>query len=246
MKRGLTPLQETFATGLAAGLSQAAAYREAYPKSRAWRDATVWRKASLLAAHGEVRARVAELLAKAAAANEVTVERVQARLRDIAFADARELTELRRGCCRYCWGEGFRYQRTAGEMERARREFDLLSPKQRIAVADLDGEFDTQGGVGYHAMRDPNPECPECFGNGIERPRFNDTRRLSPAAAALFAGVKTTKDGIEVKVHDQQAAVVQLGQQLGMFAKNVRLAGPDGGPVETVTRIELVAVKPQA
>lgn len=32
----LTPGQEAFATGIAAGLSQAEAYRQAYPKAKAW------------------------------------------------------------------------------------------------------------------------------------------------------------------------------------------------------------------
>lgn len=225
----LTSGREAFATRLAAGDTQAAAYRSAYPKSRAWKDASVWDQASKLAAKPEVRQRVAELLAKAAAANEVTIERVTARLRDIAFADARELTGLHRCCCRYCWGDGFRYQRTAGELERDREAWEKLPAKAKTAAG---GVFDEKGGPGYHAKREPHPDCPECFGDGVERPRFSDTRKVSPAAAALFAGVKVTKDGMEVKVHDQQAAVTKLGEHLGMFKKDVRLSGPDGGPVE--------------
>jgi hypothetical protein len=38
----LTPQQESFATGLALGLSQAEAYRRAYPKSVTWKDSTIW------------------------------------------------------------------------------------------------------------------------------------------------------------------------------------------------------------
>lgn len=87
----LTPRQEAFATGLAQGLTQAAAYREAYPKSRAWKDATVWKRANELAANREVLGRVNELKAKAAAANEVTVERVVAELARLAFFDVRRL-----------------------------------------------------------------------------------------------------------------------------------------------------------
>lgn len=87
----LTPRQEAFAAGLAQGLTQAAAYREAYPKSRAWKDASVWDQASKLAANPEVRQRVEDLKAKAAAANEVTVERVVAELARLAFFDVRRL-----------------------------------------------------------------------------------------------------------------------------------------------------------
>lgn len=62
----LTPKQEAFAQGLANGLSQAAAYREAYPKSRAWKDATVWKRASDTAAIGVVQGRVEAIRAELA------------------------------------------------------------------------------------------------------------------------------------------------------------------------------------
>lgn len=62
----LSPKQEAFANVLAAGASQAQAYRTAYPTSLKWKDTVVWSKASVLAAHGKVRARVAELQAAAA------------------------------------------------------------------------------------------------------------------------------------------------------------------------------------
>ncbi|MFM9859099.1 terminase small subunit [Pseudoxanthobacter sp. M-2] len=46
---------------------------------------------------------------------------------------------------------------------------------------------------------------------------IDDTTKLSPDAAALYAGVKTTKDGIEIKMHDQMAALEKLGRHLGVF-----------------------------
>jgi hypothetical protein len=70
----MTPGRESFATGLAQGLSQSEAYRRAFQKSQAWKDATVWRKASLLAAVGEVQARVAEIQAQVAERSLVTLE----------------------------------------------------------------------------------------------------------------------------------------------------------------------------
>ena len=87
----LTPQREAFAAALATGITQAAAYRQAFPRSLNWKDETVWRKASLMAANGEVRARVEELSKKAASANEVTVERVVRELARLAFFDVRKL-----------------------------------------------------------------------------------------------------------------------------------------------------------
>lgn len=87
----LTPQREAFAAALAQGMTQAAAYRHAYQKSLKWKDETVWRKASLTAANGDVQARVAELVQKAAGANEVTVERVVKEFARLAFVDVRKM-----------------------------------------------------------------------------------------------------------------------------------------------------------
>lgn len=86
----LTAKQEAFAAGLASGLTQAAAYRNAFPNSVKWKDETVWSKASTLAANGKVLERVNELQQKAADANEITVERIVAEIAKIAFGDARD------------------------------------------------------------------------------------------------------------------------------------------------------------
>jgi len=94
---GLTPKQEAFATGIASGLSQADAYRAAYPRSAKWKDEAVWQQSSRLAAHSEVYSRVKELGAKAAAANEVTVERIVRELALIAFGNKRSVM---------AWGPG--------------------------------------------------------------------------------------------------------------------------------------------
>ena len=87
----LTPKQEAFATGVASGLSQAEAYRQAFPQSRKWTDKTVHEKASRLAAEDKVQARIQELRGKAAEANEVTIERIVAEVVKIAFANQRDL-----------------------------------------------------------------------------------------------------------------------------------------------------------
>ena len=88
----LTPQREAFAAALAQGMTQAAAYRVAYPRSKNWTDKTVWSKASALAADGLVSARVADLVQKAASSNEVTVERVVKEFARLAFVDVRKMS----------------------------------------------------------------------------------------------------------------------------------------------------------
>ncbi|CDN87344.1 Terminase small subunit [Hydrogenophaga intermedia] len=60
-EHGLTPQQELFALALAKGVSQAEAYRQAYPRSQRWKADAVHQQASRTAADPKVSARVTEL-----------------------------------------------------------------------------------------------------------------------------------------------------------------------------------------
>ena len=64
--RKLTPREEKFAQGVADGLSQAEAYRQAYQSAAGWKDKTVWSRASELMADSKVSGRVEELRAELA------------------------------------------------------------------------------------------------------------------------------------------------------------------------------------
>lgn len=48
---------------------------------------------------------------------------------------------------------------------------------------------------------------------------------------------------VKFKLADKRAALVDIGKHLGMFKDKVELSGAGGGPVETVTRIELIPLK---
>lgn len=78
-----------FAAGVAEGLTQSDAYRRAYPNSKNWKNATVWKRSSELAGSGEVSGRIAELAALAAKASEVTIERIAQELARLALVDIR-------------------------------------------------------------------------------------------------------------------------------------------------------------
>jgi phage terminase small subunit len=123
----LTPKQEAFATNVAAGLSQAEAYRQAFPNSRGWKDESVWQRASKLAGDTKVQSRIQELRGKAAEANEVTIERIVAEVVKIAFANQRDLMT---------WGpQGVKL-----------RASDELTNEQAAAVHEVAETFSAQGG----------------------------------------------------------------------------------------------------
>jgi phage terminase small subunit len=70
----LTAKQEKFVQGIIEGMSQADAYRSAYPKQR-MSDKTVWEAASRLMANSKVVARIEELRAELAIPTIMTAQK---------------------------------------------------------------------------------------------------------------------------------------------------------------------------
>lgn len=48
---------------------------------------------------------------------------------------------------------------------------------------------------------------------------------------------------VKFKLADKRAALVDIGKHLGMFKDKLELTGKDAGPIETITRVELVPLK---
>ncbi|HCB0413121.1 TPA: terminase small subunit [Klebsiella pneumoniae] len=125
----------------------------------------------------------------------------------LATFDANQLSQYRRGSCRYCWGFGHQYQwRDAVEYEEKRLE--ALEHKRREPL-DI-------GGYGYDHTRAPNPECPRCNGDGIGQPFFADTRKLAPDAALAYSGVKLGKNGVEITAISRERMYEAVMKRLGL------------------------------
>lgn len=123
----------------------------------------------------------------------------------LAFADPNELVEHRRECCRYCYGVGHQYQLKPSEQDQRRIEWQKEA-REAMAAKEDPPEWDELGGVGFDPRREPVDACPECYGEGVPRIVMKDTRDLSPAAKALYAGAKWGKDGMEMLMHSQEKA----------------------------------------
>lgn len=169
----------------------------------------------------EIAATLASRQAARSIRTEITQDRVLEELWAIATADPNDLVQFRRGACPKCWSIGpdveeeLEPQGHGGSLKRARN----------AAVLVID--------------QDPNPGCEQCGGEGVGRAWVADTRKLTGAARRLYAGVKVTKDGLEVKMHDQAAALVNVGRHLGMFKDRVEHTGRDGGPIETHAAVDV-------
>jgi hypothetical protein len=224
----LNQRQQAFVSEYLIDLNATAAYKRAGYKSGS--EAAAQAHACRLVGNGKVQRAIQDAMAARTKRAEIKADDVLRALILLAFASANELIEVRRTCCRYCHSEGFKYQRTPGEMAAAHAAWQAMKD-QEAADAPV-APFDPEGGVGFDGRKDPHPKCPECFGEGVAAPFLKDTRKLSEGARRLFAGLKVTKYGIEVKMHDQDAALLALAKHLGMFAKKVEHPSTDREPLQ--------------
>lgn len=161
---------------------------------------------------------------------------------DIVKADPRELVEHIVMCCRHCHGIGFAFQWVDDDEHQAACEqalrdheakLDKRKPSEPEPVLKLPSDV---GGYGFDPRRSPHEDCPKCQGHGQGKTVIKDTRFLSQGARALFAGIKETKEGFEVKMHPKLDALEKVFKHLGMYdadkppAANVSVhVGPDAG-----------------
>lgn len=188
-----------------------------------------------------------EALGKAQA----NVDWVVRRWLTMGLADARELVENLRDSCRYCWGEDNNYQWTAREFERAQvahkralddwnqadEEWQKQNKRREPEAPDI------AGGLGFDPRKEPNQECPECFGRGVMYQHLADTRFLSDSARMLYAGVEVTQHGVRMKLRDPDTAVTNLAKHLGMLAERHLHGGlPPGFDWNSATPDQLKAI----
>ncbi|MFU0912960.1 terminase small subunit [Kluyvera intermedia] len=217
---GLNDMQVRFVEEYLIDLNRTAAYRRAGYKGE---GNTAYVNASRLLRNAKVSQAIRDALDERSRRVKVTQDEVLKWWWDIATADATQLTEHHRGCCRYCWGLGHQYQwRDMVEFEEKRLEATERDKREPVDV----------GGYGYDGTVDPNPDCPRCNGVGIGRSVFHDTRDLTGAERRLFAGIKEGKSGLEVITRNQDDAMKMVAQHLGMLKTKTELSGPNGEPIQ--------------
>ncbi|RZG74744.1 terminase small subunit [Acinetobacter sp. WCHAc060025] len=180
---------------------------------------TSWRAWS----HPEVQERINFL--KAERAKELHIEQVDvlSRLWSVATADPRELVKHKVVNCRFCWGVDHQYQwRDEEEFETAMQQAIAEEKAIQQDMPEYQATYPTDdGGYGFKRTKPPHPECIKCDGEGKGYIHIEDTSTLSESARLLYAGAKQTKEGVEIKMHDQMTALKLVGQHIGMFKDKI-------------------------
>ena len=189
---------------------------------------TAMQQGQRLLTRDDVQAAIQKEMTKRAKRTEITADAVLQRWWDIATADPNEIIHLRRVCCRHCYGTDHEYQ------WRDQKEYKQAVHRAKVSAMEQDKKpvipFDA-GGYGFDRRVRPSPDCPYCFGEGQQEVYAEDTRDLSSAAKLLYAGVKQTRDGFEIKMRDQDKAMENVAKHLGMFVDRKEITGKDGGPL---------------
>lgn len=214
----LDDADEQFAREFVATLNATEAYQRVHPNVT--RD-TARRLGSAAVKNVKIAARIAELRKQRQRASDIDADYLLRKCVQTVNADPNELVELRRDCCRYCYGDGHRYQYTPAEWEAVLMRYQADCHTAELAGKRPPPEPDPRGGVGFHRRMPPLPTCPECHGEGVEDVHVKDTRLLSPEARQLYAGVRMTKHGLEIKTHDRNKNLEMAARMIGAFQDRV-------------------------
>jgi phage terminase small subunit len=204
----LTPRQEAFALAYATTGIAIESYLTAYNAEGSSR-ATLRVNAHRLLHSPRVASRIRELQDAAGARALRSTQALVADLEEAVDADPNELLTVWVGSCRYCHGEGHRYQWVD-----AAEYCNALDAAERAHAVVPDFE----GGVGYDFHREPAPDCPSCSGVGINKVRLHTSGEVSPGARRLLRGVELHPDGSlkRLHLHDQMAMRTELHKLRGL------------------------------
>lgn len=199
-----TEKQKAFALQYVALHDAAAAYRCSHSVTGVSVRAIAERAATLLK-NADVQRFIADYQAKAEQRINVTTDMVVERWWAIATADPNALIRYRHLNCRYCHGLANKYQWV---------DMDEWATAAAAKIAANALPRSAEGGVGFDKLRAPNDHCAKCYGEGVGDVYIADTL---DAASPLYAGVKQTREGIQVLMRDQDAALSNIARWLGMF-----------------------------
>ncbi|OMF98190.1 terminase small subunit [Paenibacillus sp. FSL R7-0337] len=189
---------------------------------------TAEQQASRLLSNVKVQEAIRAAQDKRAAKVEITAEMVMQRWWDIATANPNDLIHTRRLACRYCHGFDHKYQwlDDAEFAQAYKLALDHAEAEAKKQDRPIDAVLPSEeGGYGYDRLADPHPACPKCRGEGLLDLHIEDTRKLQGGAKLLYAGIKESKSGIEIQMHDQMKALENVARHLGMFKDKLEVSG---------------------
>lgn len=205
----LTVEEEQFCCEMTRGIVASVAFKHSFKEAISLTNAQVSTKSAQLMKKRHILARITEMRDAAARAAVFDGSKVIAEWIAIATCDVNELMQYQRVNCRHCHGVNYEYQ-WVNEHEYARAVARAIDFKAPIPT--------NSGGYGFKENLYAVPSCPDCSGEGVGRAFIHDSRHMTPEAKKLYAGFKQSRDGIEIKMRDQDAALLNLAKYFKLLA----------------------------
>lgn len=202
----------------------APAYQAAFPEEGASHRVAYSKGHKILNSQG-VKAR-ARALRDDAAMDVLDATRALAAHFIAVLSAPRDVVQHRRGACRYCYGDGHRYQWREHEYLDRLDEVEHHNKTKSRGAAELMLP-DPQGGFGYDEALPPVEDCPACKGRGVGYTYVKDTTELTPEEEAAFEGIEVSAQGLKAKYASRSEAAAGLMKLYGLGADNVRVLFKD-------------------
>lgn len=119
----------------------------------------------------------------------------------------------------------------------------VLHELAKIAFADIRKAVKWSPAMGEMFVDDGSGDLVPVQTNGV---MLVSSDEIDDSTARAIAEITQTRDGIKIKFHDKQAALVSIGRHLGMFNDKMKLQGDESAPIQTITRVIMVPRKEQA
>lgn len=196
-------------------------------------EASAYQYAFRMLSNSEVMGEVEAEQSRRAAVAGLDANWVLDQWKKIAEADPNELMYTRIECCRYCYGIEHAYHWTQPEyMDACNAAGVHICSRKCPPICRQMCAPASQGGFGFDPRMAPNPNCPQCHGEGVTQVKITESRFLKGAARRLYAGVQQDKEGrVKILTRDQDAALSNIAKYLGMVVEKRELSGPNGVPI---------------
>lgn len=147
---------------------------------------------------------------------------------DVATADPLKIIQHRRLNCRHCHGKDHRYQwEDKNEFTRATADAidtNLSRKRGKLEARELPSDA---GGYGWRFNAMPHPTCPKCGGEGLPDVLIVDTNLLDTKERKLIKSIRMKKGDVEIIMHDQSAALVNVAKAYGMLVEKFKMVDPN-------------------
>lgn len=152
--------------------------------------------------------------------------------------DANELSRMWVHCCPVCWAQNVPAQSTITAIYQERLKWEDNESKLEATVEGYRARpFPEDKYEEWDKRKEPNPDCPNCHGNGFSEVVYGDTKNLSPIGKIMYNGVTVGKGGVNFILMSKENALKNLATALELFREKQDEQETGGYDIDALNRL---------